>query len=126
MQIFIKTSVLDKITYKSYPFGKPANPNTECYINETQIRILLSPKYFLNPKLVKIYRYAANEDTYFRRLEFIAFLKSKINKYLFTGKYNKQTLKQHIEQSKLHKNNSRTYSNINTRLSFGDVYIGDL
>ena len=81
LQIFINKSILDKISYVSMALGKPSK-QTDCVNISKQARILLYPTYFQNPNLVKVYRYAANDSTHNKRLEFIAFLKGLLKQYL--------------------------------------------
>ncbi len=84
LQIFIKKSILDEITYISQPLGSPySGDETDCAASTNQVRILAHPQYFMNPDLVRVYRYAANENIYKNRLEFITFLKELLNRYLF-------------------------------------------
>lgn len=85
LQIFIHKSILDKITYISEPFGMPYNRiESNCATTTNQVRILVSPEYFMNPNLVKTYRYAANENTHKNRMQFISFLKELLTKELFS------------------------------------------
>jgi hypothetical protein len=84
LQIFIKKSILDEITYISQPLGSPySGDETDCAASTNQVPILAHPQYFMNPDLVRVYRYAANENIYKNRLEFITFLKELLNRYLF-------------------------------------------
>jgi hypothetical protein len=84
LQIFIHKTIVDKITYISEPFGVPyIGDEQDCTKATSQVRILVSPEYFLNNDLVKTYRYAANIDLYKNRNEYISYLKSLLIKYLF-------------------------------------------
>jgi hypothetical protein len=83
LQIFIHKSIVNEITYISKEKGIPDSSAKDCSINEKQIRILLSPEYFLNPNSVRIYRYSANKDTYNGRLLFIKQIKDIISPFLF-------------------------------------------
>jgi hypothetical protein len=85
LQIFINKSVLKEISYLSESLGIPSSAETDCALATNQVRILASPEYFMkpDPNLVRVYRYAANENIYKNRLEFISFLKNLIKKYIF-------------------------------------------
>jgi hypothetical protein len=87
----LKKSILNKITYISKRLGIPDEFTTNCNIDNTQVRILLSPKYFFNPNLIKVYRYAANENTYKTRGAFIKFIKDLLIEKI-TEPANKKTL----------------------------------
>jgi phage anti-repressor protein len=85
LQLFIHKSILDKITYISEPFGVPyTGIESNCAAATNQVRILVSPEYFMNHNLVKTYRYAANENTHKNRMQFISFLKELLTKELFS------------------------------------------
>jgi hypothetical protein len=83
LQIFIKKTILDEIVYKSQPYGIPDESPGDCASTTNQVRILASPEYFMNPDLVRIYRYASNKDTHKNRPIYIAFLKELLQKTLF-------------------------------------------
>lgn len=88
LQIFIKKSILEEISYISESLGVPYSRDSNCMLSTNQVRILASPKYFLNPNLVRVYRYAADESIYKQRPQFISFIKDLLAKYGIGGTIN--------------------------------------
>eukprot|EP01064_Diplonema_japonicum_P023290 TRINITY_DN33723_c0_g1_i1.p1 TRINITY_DN33723_c0_g1~~TRINITY_DN33723_c0_g1_i1.p1 ORF type:complete len:638 (+),score=131.67 TRINITY_DN33723_c0_g1_i1:35-1948(+) len=77
IQMFINTAAVDDLAYASHAMGvidDSRNPLSKSLTGKKwpdgQARIFVHPSMFLDPKQVKIYHYAADENLHRRRLQF--------------------------------------------------------